>query len=349
MNSKKFLLKICLGAGLFFSYCGIWNHAASALSLKSSTSNSSLENILTTDFEVEEEFILIPLIDSSSIGEEIQSSNLPLTEGIKVQIGTYQEQQPELLNSLIASLRQLQFNQENRNSDGYTVPILSQTGYGDTSRDVYDFETELTNNFIGSPRNPRPKLADNRQKLGLLTQEIPGYTYISYGSRTSYLDKIKGNASQIFGFNSISQYSQIPVNASYYSRSISLLQQDYSIQNLLNTTSRIESLQIQYSQDKVSNNFSLSPREIEIETTNLGSIRRPSIQKTPEQIALEERLQEQREKLEERTKKLREKLEKQRKKREEQRRKKAEKQAEQRKKRLEQMAKRQEKLRNRYR
>ncbi|MDJ0576522.1 MAG: hypothetical protein QNJ65_15315, partial [Xenococcaceae cyanobacterium MO_234.B1] len=262
MNSKKFLLKICLGAGLFFSYCGVWNHAASALSLTSSTSNSSLENILTTDFDVEEEFIFIPLIDSSSIGEEIQSSNLPsnlpLTEGIEVQIETYQEPQPELLNSLIASLQQLQFNQENRNSDGYRVPILSQTGYGDTSRDVYDFETELTNNFLESPRNPRPKLADNRQKLGFLNQEIPGYTYISYGSRTSYLDKIKGNASQISGFNSISQYSQIPINSSYYSKSISLLQQNYSIKNLLNTTSQRESLQIQYSQDKVSNNFSLS-------------------------------------------------------------------------------------------
>ena len=220
MNSKKFLLKICLGAGLFFPHCFLLSNTASAVSLKSYSNNSSLENILTTDFDVEEEFIFIPLIDSSSIGEEIQSSNLPLTEGIEVQIGTYQQQQPELLNSLIASLRQLQFNQENRNSDGYTVPILSQTGYSDIYQDVYDFETELTNNFLESPRNPRPKLVDNQQNLGFLKQEIPGYTYISYGSRTSYLDKIKGNASQISGFNSISQYSQIPVNTSTIVRSI---------------------------------------------------------------------------------------------------------------------------------
>ncbi len=60
MNSKKFLLKICLGAGLFFSHCFLLSNTASAVSLKSYSNNSSLENILTTDFDVEEEFIFIP-------------------------------------------------------------------------------------------------------------------------------------------------------------------------------------------------------------------------------------------------------------------------------------------------
>ena len=343
MNTKNFfLLKIGLGAGLFLAHFGLYNNSAYAVSLKYRTTNSSLENLLTTDFDVEEEYTLIPLSEPLSIWDEIKSENLPLTEAIGFQIETYQEQPEKLLTSLITSLQGLEFDQNIGDSGENTVQILSQTGYEDIYQDIYDFETELTNDFQQQPENNLQRRADNRQPSDFFEPSILSYTYTSDRSITNYLEN---TTSQISTLRSLSQESTIPLTtSSYYTGSTSSSQQGYSVQNLSNLNGGITGLQSQYG---VSNNFSLPSREIAIETTNFNNIKLPSIQKTPEQIELEEKLEKQREQMEKRIEKLKEKLEKDREKREQQRAKEQEKRAREQQKRLAQMRKLQEKSRNR--
>ncbi|HHP7232927.1 MAG TPA: hypothetical protein ACFCUY_18995 [Xenococcaceae cyanobacterium] len=361
MNPINSILKICLGAGLFLSCFGIWNNRASAVSLASYSANSALENLLTTDFELTKsesavsfqgrvsmtETLFFSLKeDASSIWEELiigdLLGNLSLAEAIKFQITISPEERPNLLESLVASLEQLEFNQEQASNSETTGKILAQTTYSDIYQNIYDFDTELRDNFLETPTNNLPQLRENHQNVGFFRQNIQlPNTQVAASSNSNYLNNIQGISNRI----STNGFS-VAASSSYSVGSTNPATPNFSRDNILDLGDRLKSLS---TQTGISNNSGLTSREIEIEKINLKSVKRPSIEKTPEQIALEERIEQEREKLEKRMQKLREKLAREREKRKQQRIREREKEARERERKLEQMARTQNKLRNRYR
>ncbi len=334
MNNKQFLLTFFFSTGILFPQFLLGNKIASSVTLKSYLSQNKLETNLTVDFPVEE-INLIPL-SNDLLSEIIPPKNLPLSKIIEFQINPDQEQRAGLFDSLLDSLQQLEINQENNQIGQITVPILSQTDYSNIYQDIYDFETELTNGIAATPRNIRPNLTTTNppQQLGTFRQEISSYNNISSRYQTRFLESNSTIPNQTSLNSFVSRNERRADSSSYYSSITNLVQQPYSITNILNLDSAINS--ITYNQSQSYNALAIPSRKIEI--IQFKGISQPSIRKTPEQIELEKRLEKQRQKLKKRTERLRKKLEKQRQKREKEREK-------QRKKRLDQIAKQQVKLR----
>ncbi len=289
MNTKNFFFKICLGVGIVTTHYFAVNNMASAVSLNSLSYKSGLENILDIDLEVKTELIPIALDDIFSLWQEIKTENSPLKNSIKAQIEIYQDEQPKLLESLTTSLGRLQFNLDTTNSSNSEVLILSQTDYDDVNRGVYDFKTNLTNNYQVGQRQGQGQgsISEQPPKPGFFKQEILGYTYGYSHAKTNSFSTFQQELSG-FSSSSISRNNSYSAPTGYYSNP-----------------------------SKSGSNVAVSIEDIKAMKSR--GIKKTSIPLTPQQKALQEQLERQREKLNQRNKRLREKLERDRKKRQEQR------------------------------
>ena len=353
MNTKSFLLNVCLGTGLLFSNYFLVKNKASAVSFKPTFAEFSIEGILAVDLALEEELKLMPLGDLDFIRPEIPTDNLlvnkAINQDLKAPPQIAEPEQPKLLQSLAASLKELELNGESSNSEVIssgenTVIILSQTGLADIYQDVYDFGTELTNDFRETPRNVRQNVVTNRQTPRLFKQEIITYTYTAPGSGRNNPLNINQNTTQIGVVSSLSRnYSYTTVgNSSYYTQTQSLISNNID-QRTLVTTGSVVAEQSNYDLNNVA--FPIKT----ISTIQANNIPRLSIAKTKEQTELDKKLAKQRERLRKKNEKLRKKLEKEREKRAKQRAKERQKRLEEQKKRFQKIAERQARLRNRNR
>ena len=353
MNTRSFLLNICLGTGLLFSNYFLVKNKASAVSFKPTFAEFSIEGILAVDLALEEELELIPLGDLDFIRPEIPTDNLlvnkAINQDLKAPPQIAEPEQPKLLQSLAASLKELELNGESSNSEvtssgDNTVIILSQTGLADIYQDVYDFETELTNDFRETPRNVRQNVATNRQTPRIFKQKIITYTYTAPGSGRNNPLNINQNTTQIGVVSSLSRnYSYTTVeNSSYYTQSQNLISNNIDQRTLF---TRGYAIKGQNNNDL--NNVAFGNRKIT--TIQPNNIPRLSIEKTKEERELEKKLAKQQERLRKKNEKLRNKLEKEREKRAKQRAKEQQKRLEEQKKSFQKIAERQARLRNRNR
>lgn len=349
MNTRNFLLNICLGTGLLFINYFLASNKASAVSLKPSFEESSLESILKLELSLEEELDLMSLGDLESVGSPIQVElpvqvdSLLVNEDIEVplNIEIFQEEQPELLQSLVTSLKELEFNGQISNSEARisgenrnTIIILSQTDSSGIYQDVYDFDTELTEDVRSTPRNVSQNVVDNQKSPGLFKQEILTYTYVAPRSRQNNLANINQNTSQIGGVGSLSR------NHSY----IKLGSSSYYTQTQAPTINNIN-YRSQGTDDFDNGGFDIKKIRA-IQSTNIA---RPSLNKTKQQIELEKRLAEQRKELQKKNQQLRKKLAKEQKERAKQRARARKERLKQQKERFKRIAQQQAKFRNRNR
>ncbi|MDJ0647878.1 MAG: hypothetical protein QNJ60_04160 [Xenococcaceae cyanobacterium MO_188.B19] len=350
MNTRSFLLNICLGTGILFYNCFLVKNQVSAVSFKPSFSEFNLESILAVDLALEEDLNLILLGDSNPIESARQIDNLLVNEesnqDSKITLQIAEEEQPELLQSLIASLKELEFNKEIGSSEvisseDNTFIILSQTDSANIYQDVYDFDTELTNDFQETPRNAPQNVVDNRKTPRLFKQKILTYTYKTPGSGKNNPANINQNTSSVGTVSSPSRnYSYTTVgNSSYYT------QTQPSISNNINRGTLVTAGSTISGQSNVDfNNVDFGSRQIS--TIQPNNIPRLSIAKTKEQSKLEKKLAKQREKLRKKNEKLKKKLAKQRQKIAKQRAKEQQKRLEKQKERFQKIAEQQARLRN---
>ena len=357
MNTRSFLLNICLGTGLLFSNYALVNNKASALSFKPALAEFSIEDILAVDLALEEDLKLMPLGGVDSLRPEIPSNNLlvnkpinqDINQGIKVPLQISEPEPTALLQSLVASLKELELNREISNSEVInsqenTVIILSQTDSANIYQDVYDFETELNNDFRETPRNVRQNVVANRENPRLFKQEILTYTYKSPGSGKNNPADINQNTSPIGVVSSLSRnYSYTTVgNSSYYTQTQPLISNNIGQKTVVTTGSGIAG------QSNVEfNNVDFGNRKIS--TIQPNNIPRLSIKKTKERSELDKKLAKQREKIRKKNQKSKEKLQQEQQKRAEQRAKEQQKRLKEQIKRFQKIAEQQAKFRNRNR
>ncbi|MDJ0682144.1 MAG: hypothetical protein QNJ18_20070 [Xenococcaceae cyanobacterium MO_167.B52] len=353
MNTRSFLLNICLGTGLLFSNYFLVKNKASAVSFKPAFAEFNIEGILAVDLALEEELELMPLGDLDALRPGIPTDNLlvnqVISQDLKVSPQIAESEQPKLLQSLAESLKELELNGQSSNSEvissgDNTVIILPQTGLADVYQDVYDFETELTNDFRETPRNVRQNVVTNRQTPRIFKQEIITYTYKAPGSGRKNPLNINQNTTQIGFVSSLSRnYSYTTVgNTSYYSQTQNLISNNIDQRTLFTRSYAIAG----QSNDNL-NNVAFGNRKIS--TIQPNNIPRLSIEKTKERSELDKKLAKQRERLRKKNEKLRKKLEKEQQKRAKQRAKERQKRLEEQKKRFQKIAERQARLRNRNR
>lgn len=341
MNTRNLLLNICLGTGLLFTNYFLGGNKASAVSFKPSFEESSLESILGLELSLEEELDLMSLGDLESVGSPIQLElpvqidSLLVNEDIQVplQIEISQQEQPELLKSLVTSLKEFQFDGQINNSEAQisgenrnTVIILSQTDSSGIYQDVYDFETELTEDVRSTPRTVSQNVVDNQKSPRLFKQEILTYTYVAPRYRQNNLANINQNTTQIGAVGSLSRNHSYTKSgsSSYYTQS------QAPITNNINF-----------------NNGGFGIKQIRaIQPTDIA---RPSLKKTKEQTELEEKLAKQRQELRKKNQELRKKLAKEQKERAKQRAKERKERLKQQKERFKRIAQQQAKFRNRNR
>lgn len=353
MHTRSFLLNVCLGTGLLFSNYFLVKNKASAVSFKPAFAEFSIEGILAVDLTLEEELKLMPLGDLDFIRPEIPTDNLlvnkAINQDLKAPPQIAESEPPKLLQSLAESLKELELNGESSNSEVIssgenTVIILSQTGLADIYQDVYDFGTELTNDFRETPRNVRQNVVTNRQTPRLFKQEIITYTYASPGSGRNNPLNINQNSNQIGVVSFLSRnYSYTTVgNSSYYTQTQPLISNNIDQRTLVTTGSAIAG-QSNYDLNNVA--FPIKT----ISTIQPNNIPRLSRETTQEESKLEEKLAKQREKLQEKNEKLKEKLKRQQQKIDEKRAREQQKRLEKQQERFQKIAEQQGRLRNRNR
>lgn len=335
MNTRNLFFPVCLGTGMFFLNYFLGNSKAFAVSFKPFVYEFSLEAILEEDLALEADFKGMPLGDLESLKSPIKINNLlVVNEPIKLPLQVAQPKDPLLLSSLITSLQELEFNgrisnSQISNSEENTVLILSQTDLGNIYQNVYDFDTELTNDFRENPRNIPQNRINNQETPRFFKQEILSYSYLTPKSNKNSPANLNRNTSRLGISNSLSQN---------YSRNYSY-------------TTYSSSSYYTGSQVPISNNISSSNTASPIRkiSTVQYNISRPSPNKTKQQIELEKKLAKQREQLRKKAQKLKERLAKEREQRAKQRAKERQKRLKEQQKRFQRIAKQQAKSRNRNR